>query len=369
MSKGENIFKRKDGRWEARYIKGREISGKIRYGFCYGKTYREAKEKAERSRAALTEGAKIPEAPGRHRFAYYCAEWLRMTGGCLKPSTRERYGTILDKHIVPKLGSCFPRELTTGLVEAFKLELLREGLSASRVKDVLTVLKLVIKYTSRLYPGLVPEISISYPREAKKEERVLTRDEQKGLAACLVDGMDCCKFGILLAMNTGIRIGELCALRWADVSLRDRTVKITGTMQRLRDTSGEGGRTKVVVGTPKSDTSARTIPLTESLTELCGRVDPKDPSAYLLTGTARYMEPRALQYRLKKYTSECGLEGVHFHTLRHTFATRCAEAGFEVKSLSELLGHSTATITLNKYVHSSLDMKRRDLEKLTMAEL
>lgn len=76
------------------------------------------------------------------------------------------------------------------------------------------------------------------------------------------------------------------------------------------------------------------------------------------------MEPRTLQYRLAKYTKECGLEGVHFHTLRHTFATRCVEVGFEIKSLSEILGHATTTITLDRYVHSSIELKRNNMSKL-----
>ena len=124
-----------------------------------------------------------------------------------------------------------------------------------------------------------------------------------------------------------------------------------------------------MIGTPKSNTSTRIIPLTDSLTVLCEQMKPEEPSAYVLTGTESYMEPRALQYRLKKYTNQCGLDGVHFHTLRHTFATRCVEVGFEIKSLSEILGHANTTITLEKYVHSSLELKRNNMNKLSAVGL
>lgn len=103
-------------------------------------------------------------------------------------------------------------------------------------------------------------------------------------------------------------------------------------------------KTKIVIGSPKSDTSTRTIPISETAAELCRKMNPQSPAAFVLTGTSHYMEPRTLQYRMERYTEICGLDGVHFHTLRHTFATRCVEVGFEIKSLSEILGHANTTI-------------------------
>ena len=124
MAKGENIFKRKDGRWEARYIKGYELSGKIKYGFCYGKTYREAKEKVTKCKAALVSGKPVPSANSRRRFSFYCDEWLRLRKPKVKESTYIKYDTALIKHIKPKLGGCFPMGITTGLIDGFTEELL-----------------------------------------------------------------------------------------------------------------------------------------------------------------------------------------------------------------------------------------------------
>lgn len=221
MAKGENIFKRKDGRWEARYIKGYELSGKIKYGFCYGKTYREAKEKVTKCKAALVSGKPVPSANSRRRFSFYCDEWLRLRKPKVKESTYIKYDTALIKHIKPKLGGCFPMGITTGLIDGFTEELLFE---------------------EELAPKTV---------------------------------MDTCKFGVLLALFTGVRIGELCALQWGKFSLKEQTIRIDATLQRLRDTSAVGSaRTRIVISTPKSDTSVRTIPVTDYTAELCGKMDP-----------------------------------------------------------------------------------------------
>lgn len=371
MAKGENIFKRKDGRWEARYIKGYEISGKIKYGFCYGKTYKQAKEKATQARAALASGNPVPTSCARHRFAFFCDEWFEAGKKRFKESTCVKYQTMLEKHIKTRLGGCFLSAFSDALVEQFSNELLfEEELSPKTVKDILVVLRSILNYTAKRCPGAVAQVDISYPKESKKEMRVLTRSEQTKFVRFLLDQMDPCKFGILLALLTGIRIGELCALRWENISLQDNTVKITATMQRLKDMDLEREtKTKIVIGTPKSDTSARTIPISDDAVELCKKMKPQSATAFVLTGTQDYMEPRTLQYRMEKYTAGCGLQGVHFHTLRHTFATRCVEVGFEIKSLSEILGHSNTTITLERYVHSSMELKRDNMNKLAMVGL
>lgn len=371
MAKGENIFKRKDGRWEARYIKGYELSGKIKYGFCYGKTYKEAKEKVNRAKAALVSGKPVPTSSSRHRFAYFCDEWFEAGKNRFKESTCVKYQTMLEKHIKPRLGGCFPLAFNDALVEQFSNELLfEEELSPKTVKDILVVLHSILNYTAKRFPDTFPKVDITYPKESKKEMRVLTREEQTKFVRFLLEDMDACKFGILLALLTGIRIGELCALRWENISLHDNTIKISSTMQRLKDMNlNREAKTKIVIGSPKSDTSTRTIPISDYAAELCGKMNPQSPTAFILTGTSDYMEPRTLQYRMEKYTDGCGLEGVHFHTLRHTFATRCVEVGFEIKSLSEILGHANTTITLDRYVHSSMELKRDNMNKLAMVGL
>lgn len=366
--KGENIYKRKDKRWEARYIKAYHPDGTPKYGYCYGKTYREAKQKVTQAKTALLTGKSIVTTSRRRRFAFYCDEWLRINRNRIKESTYVKYSSIIEKHIKPRLGGCLVQSLTSLIVEQFSHDLLYdEELSPKTVKDILTMLHSVIKYTCKQFPEPLPMIEIVYPKVPKNEMRVLSVEEQTRFVKYLLEDMDACKFGVLLALLTGMRIGEVCALRWENVSITEQTIKVKATMQRLRDLdSSSETKTKIIISEPKSDTSARIIPLTDYTANLCKTVLCNNSSAFVLTGNAdRFIEPRTMQYKLERYTEECGLEGVHFHTLRHTFATRCVEVDFEIKSLSEILGHSSPRITLERYVHSSMELKRSNMNKLT----
>ena len=302
-------------------------------------------------------------------FSVCCEQWLSGRRCRVKESTFIKYRTILDKHILPGLGSCRPSDFSTEFIDDYTGKLLlQDELATKTVHDILAVLHGVLKYAAEKHPGIFPFCQIHYPKVAKKEMRVLSQDEQNRFVTFLLQNMDSCKFGVLLALLTGLRIGEICALRWNCVSEKDKAIHIKKTLQRLcsADTA-DAQKTKVVIGPPKSDTSIRTIPLTNNLAELCRKMKSHSAAVYVLTGTEAYMEPRTLQYRLKKYTEACALHDVHFHTLRHTFATNAVEAGFEVKSLSEILGHASIKITLDRYVHASLALKRKNMEKLEAA--
>ena len=222
MAKGENIFRRRDGRWEARYSKGRELSGKIKYGYCYGKTYREAKEKAEKCKAALANGNPLPTSRIQNLFSAYCIGWLYAKKSKVKESTYIKYSTVVEKHIIPKLGECCPLGFTPELMDDFIKELqFEDELAPKTVHDILVVLHGILKFTASKVTGSFPVVEINYPKIGKKEMRVLSREEQERFISYLQKDLDPCRFGILLALCTGIRIGELCALRWEYVSTRD----------------------------------------------------------------------------------------------------------------------------------------------------
>lgn len=364
--KGENIYKRKDGRWEARYIKAYTPEGKARYGYCYGRAYQEAKNKANAARAALMNQTST-EGRRRGKLLYvYGDEWLQLKQSAVKESTYAKYHMIMERHIKPGIGGYPVTALTSLLIQQFAYSLLHEKqLSTKTVRDILAVLHAVLNYAKKQMPVL-QSVEIVYPRKEKGEMRVLSFQEQKLFTDYLLQEMDNCKFGILFALLTGLRIGEVCALRWRDISLVDGVVNVKTTMQRIKNLDGNGrNKTKIMISEPKSFSSARSIPLSFFTHELCRKFEgAKD--AYILTGqTDHYMEPRVLQYRMAHYAKECGLQGVHFHTLRHSFATRCMEVGFEIKSLSEILGHASPQITLERYVHSSMELKRENMSKLT----
>lgn len=217
--KGENIYKRKDNRWEARYIKEYTPFGSAKYGYCYGKTYREVKEKVTKAKSQLLAGMQPVSNRQKRRLSYYCDEWLYMKKSHIKESTYDKYKNTIDKHIKEHLGDCLIQSINSVVVERFSQELRSEdNLSAKTVRDILIVLKSVLTYISKQTSTIIPMIEITYPKEKKKEMRVLSREEQKQLVKCLLDKTDEYKFGILLALSTGMRIGEICALKWKDIS-------------------------------------------------------------------------------------------------------------------------------------------------------
>lgn len=170
MAKGENIFRRRDGRWEARYSKGRELSGKIKYGYCYGKTYREAKEKAEKCKAALASGNPLPTSKIQNLFFTYCIGWLHAKKCRVKESTYIKYSTVVEKHIIPKLGECYPLGFTTELMDDFIKELqIEDELAPKTVHDILVVLHGILKFTASKVTGNFPVVEINYPKIGKKK--------------------------------------------------------------------------------------------------------------------------------------------------------------------------------------------------------
>lgn len=300
------------------------------------------------------------------RFAECCDRWLLVNSTRLKPSTCAKYQANIKNHIKPYFGSGTVSDITAERIDAFTEELLREkNLSPKTVRDILVLLHSILLYTERRTGRNIPNLEIIYPKKAKKQIRVLNEQEEKSLLLYLADGMDLYKFGIYTALRTGLRIGELCALRWRDISFDKRTISISYTAQRISSQMGPGGRkTQVVLGTPKSDSSCRAIPLMPDMAALCRQFYRDNPDAFILTGTNQCMEPRKLQRHLKTCMEKCNIPDVHFHTLRHTFATRCVEVGFDVKTLSEILGHANINITLNQYVHPDMNRKRENMSRL-----
>ena len=369
MAKGENIYKRKDGRWEGRYKKGYDQMGKIRYGYCYGHSYREVKEKIVLLRSEGLSCSAENTLKGKTTFGTYCEQWLHMKQKSLKKSTIAKYRFVLEKHIQPALGNTTVEAITSEVLEAFSYDLLyQKRLAAKTVRDILTVVHEILGFIRKDSDNALPAIAISYPKVERTELRVLSGKEQQQLTDYLLDHTDRYKFAVLLSLLTGLRIGEICGLRWKDISLKTNVLTVTHTVQRIKNPDPVSvPRTVLTFGTPKTPTSKRTIPFTDGLAELFRMFYQGSPNTFVLTGTEHFMEPRALQRKLKKYTRELGMQDVHFHTLRHTFATRCVELGCDIKTLSELLGHANITITMNRYVHPSLELKRKNMDKLEQA--
>ena len=371
MSKrGENITKRKDGRWEARYIKGYE-NGKAVYGYLYGKSYGQVKQKKE---DALRTAKERSPAVRTETFNDLLDCFLLQKKYCVKESTYAHYRNLIERHIRTELGAIRLCDFSTCTIERYADEKLsngrvnaKDGLSSKTVKDLLTLIKSVLKYG--VAKGLVPSnvISFSSPKVLKRDIEILSKDEQKILEDSTICS-DNLHFGIYLCLYTGMRIGEICALQWKDIDLTNATISINKTIQRISNYNGQAGikKTKIVIASPKSIASKRTIPLPLMLCEqLSTRKQPNcSDSSYFLTDSERFIEPRNYYARYKEVLCRCGLSRYTFHALRHTFATRCIELGFDPKVLSEILGHTDVKITLDRYVHPSLDRKRTCMELL-----
>lgn len=371
--KGENIYKRKDGRWEGRYIRTRNENNKAQYGYVYGKSYKAVKQELVHRQAVCCQ-LSVCEARSGMLYSDLLDRWLSSSKLNTKESTHARYSHLIKKHIKPNLGEYAIGELTAQKVEDFIVQQLTEGrldntggLAVKTVTDMLVIIKSTLEYAQ--YRGIKISCNISKltVKKQEKEMRVLTFDEQKQLVSILMQNMDCSKFGVLLSLYTGIRIGELCALQWEDICLSQSTLKVEKTMQRIQVIESDAAtKTKIVITEPKSKRSVRNIPLPAFLVEIA-RGFASAPQAFILSGAANhYIEPRTMQNRFKSYVAESGIKDVNFHALRHTFATRCVELGFELKSLSEILGHANVNITLNRYVHSSFELKHRNMNKLEL---
>lgn len=199
--KGENIYKRKDKRWEARYVREYRPDGTPKYGYCYGKTYREAKQKVMQAKADILACRPVPPAPHKRRFAFYCDEWLQLNRSRIKESTYVKYRGMLDKHVKPRLGGYLVQSLSSAVIEQFGHALLYEqSLAPKTVKDILTMLHAIVRYTCKCFSEPLPMVEIVYPKVPKQEMRVLTREEQVRFVQYLLEDMDACKFGTLLAL-------------------------------------------------------------------------------------------------------------------------------------------------------------------------
>lgn len=361
--RGENIYKRKDGRWEGRLFSPNFAGGRRS---VYGHTYREVKEKM---RTHLPDGPRFC----RGSIADAVWKWLASREKVLRPSSAAKYRNLAGKHILPLLGKGRVAELREENIRAFA-RALAEGetnggvpLTGKTVRDVLMILEKAVKLAGG--PRLrIDRGELSGVSSGRKQVTVLSAVEQTRLEQYLLQDTDEKKLGLLLCLYTGLRIGEICAMKWESINLCEKTLSVTGTMQRLQLACPSGGRrTEVTESQPKTAGACRTVPIADFLIRYLRERKPKAPDAYLLTGCDRYVEPRSYENFYKRALSASGVPENNFHTLRHTFATRCIESGADIKTVSELLGHSTVRLTLDCYVHPTMEAKKNSIRRLLVS--
>lgn len=357
--RGENIRKRKDGRWEARILTD---TGKPKS--IYAHSYREVKEKMKKSSDETVTSFNNDNIT----FKDICIQWLTDNEIRNKQSTTAKYRSLCKNHIYPYFEKIKPKEIETHHINAFiRHKTYQTNLETKTIHDIITLLMQIIRYGEN--QGYIPQIKndILTPSVTKKELDILTEAEQKALVNSIKSNITGENIGILLSLFAGLRLGEICALKWEDIDLNTGTISVTKTMQRI-EVENKHTKTEIIIDTPKSQKSVRKIPIPDFLIDELKLLSKGcSEESYILTSSQyRYTEPRAYQYKFKKYLEKANIRDINFHALRHTFATRAIEQNVDVKTLSELLGHSTVNFTLDRYVHPSFSLKKQNIEKLAV---
>lgn len=347
-----NIYSRRDGRYEGRIYLGRDDDGKRKYKSYYGATADEVLRKYEMARFSCAQSLPVTQMT----VGELASEWLISVQNRVKESTFANYRMKLRKHVIPSFGETNCCSVGSRDIYRFINAKIASGLSVRYVSDILVLMKSLFKYAAREYGVKNVFDGIAMPKKSQSEVRLLTKAEESRLKRYISDEPSLVGMGVALTMYTGLRIGELCALKWSDIDLENRTLTVRKTIQRIQCQDGVS-KTKLVISEPKSAKSRRTIPIPRCMIKML-RSFKADDEAFLLTATEKPMEPRAMQYRFARLLKKLGLPHIHYHALRHRFSTSAIELGFDVKTLSEILGHSSVELTMRLYVHSSFERKR-----------
>lgn len=369
---GENIRKRKDGRWEARIIVKSNL-GQTKSISVYGKSYREVKNKKINFQMEDYSAKKVKGT----NLENVINEWLLNNFLYQKKATILKYKVIVKNHILPALGKYDINDLDETIINSFLVKKISDGrldhkggLSSSYVKTMGIVLNSIINYAVAQGYCAPLKTKIAKPVIAKKEITVLDLKMQLRLEHQLEFDDSLTALGIFIALNTGMRIGEICGLKWADIDLDNRVIRIRHTVARVESASMsfDSSKTCLILDKPKTKTSIRDIPITSKLLLVLEKAIKSRVSEFVVSEKSNFVSPRTFEYRYHKVLEQYGVPRMNFHCLRHTFATRCIELSVDVKTLSEILGHANVGITLNTYVHSSIDLKRSQIEKLSTLE-
>ncbi len=368
--RGLNIYKRKDGRWEGRIRQADFADGRKKYHSVYGHTYREVREKMATLAAEQNSGAKSCSLS----VGEVMEIWLRDKRHDWKESTYACYKQLIVRHISESIADRRAESFDNLSFRKYLDSIRKKGdgakISAAYLNCIGTVIRQAFSYVTAEYQYRLPLLSGKQVREeGKREELPSDKDIRKMLQYLYANAEDSTCLGILLAYYTGIRIGELCALTWGDIDFEEGVLKISKNMQRVKEFGQADSETSIKIQTPKTVTSKRCIPLPESLFSVL-KEKRQSAEQYLITGKRRaFAETRTVQYRFAAILKKCGIAHFKFHMLRHYFASLCIRRGCDVKSLSEILGHANIQITLNLYVHSTMQQKRRLMNKVFETEV
>ena len=360
--RGENIYHRKDGRWEGRYWIGTGPDGRRIYKSVYGRRYADVRRELAIQRASLYLTQVEPRDSDvlfEERAAYFLEFKVKPF---VKETTLVGYRRLITQHLIPAFGGMALEALEPEDLQRY-FSGLNGTLSHGTIGNIFSLLRTILrdayadgKLTRQIWQN------VRLPRESKPPVRVLNREEQTKVEKLAFEQG---RFEFILCLYTGIRLGELCALQWEDVDLEGRRLIIRHGMQRI----SSGGSSRVAMGTPKSASSRREIPLPTFLCAMLAelRRQAGEDARFVIPGkNGKSCDMRTIQTRFQRLTRELGIDGAHIHTLHHTYATRCLENGMGIETLSALLGHSTATVTLRYYAHSTPQQRMKSVQDVPL---
>ncbi len=341
--RGENIYKRRDGRYEGRYIKYYDNSGKAVYGYIYSKSYADIKEKLAQCKTKKTHS----KTSSNTKLGDWLTSWIN-SQGTLKPTTQRVYKSYIKNNIAAHIGDISLKKLNRDILQDFINNL---NLSSSTVKTIFSLLKSALE--SAEDKGFITNFwnKVKIPQKEKSLVKIFTVKEQQQLESCLTENID---IGIYISLYTGLRIGEVCALRWADINFENGSLTVNGTQTRT-----ENG---VEITSPKSKSSKREIPIPPFLMSKIKNLNHNGD--FIISKHGKAIDVRTYRRHFKSVLKSAKLPDMKYHSLRHTFATRALEVGMDYKTLSEILGHSSVGITLDLYAHSLKEHKIKEMSKL-----
>ncbi len=358
---GNNIRKRMDGRWEGRY-KYLCDDNTYKYKSVYGKTCREVKEKLEKVILQQNQMVLVTDAGSAYNeiksetFEKMAVDWLESIKETRKYSTYVKYRNIYDTHIRNTVGKASIHNISNSFVNENVFSE-KTKLSPNLKHSIVAVINQILKFAAENYDYPMIQLSNKFAKDRGRKIEVINHTEQATLLRYLYQEIDASKAGILLCIFTGLRLGEICALKWEDIDFEQLIIHVNRTVQRI-PIEGVKNKTVLMVTDPKSVFSIREIPISMKTAQILENI--KHDGEYVVGGS-KPLDPRTYQNRFKSYLREITIKDYNFHALRHTFATNCIDNDMDIKSLSEILGHANVQITLDRYVHPSMAAKRRQI--------
>ena len=290
--------------------------------------------------------------------------WKKEKTLYVKKSTYSAYLLLLENHISPYFGELY--DIQEQEVQDFALNKLTSGLSTKTVKDLIIVIKMILKFAYKNKFLEYKEIDIKFPTKSDTRDlEVLSIADHKKLLKYIQENFTFKNLGIYICLSTGMRIGELCGLQWCDIDIDNGIIKVRKTVQRIYVVEKDIRHTEILIDSPKTKNSIRDIPMTNELIKLIKPLKKiVNNEFFVLTNDEKPTEPRTFRSYYQKLIKKLGLPNLKFHGLRHSFATRCIESKCDYKTVSVILGHSNISTTLNLYVHPNMEQKKKCVDQM-----